>query len=93
MNWDAFFTVHFGLHWEGPRLPEDVAWKLSHLEVPPVCVLDATCGPGADTETLAQMLPDAQITAVEAQAQFVTETQARCIHLVHESAVSRATCV
>ncbi|NRB04613.1 MAG: class I SAM-dependent methyltransferase [Rhodobacteraceae bacterium] len=77
MDWDAFFTVHRELHREGPGLPEDVAWALAQLGASPARVLDAACGPGADTQTLARLLPDASIDAVEKQAHFVDEARAR----------------
>jgi SAM-dependent methyltransferase len=71
-----FFTLHADLPREGPGSPEDVLWALSHVGWPER-VIDAACGPGADAETLAETLPQAQITAVDAHAPFVTQAAAR----------------
>lgn len=72
----AFFEVHRGLPREGPGLPEDVHWALAQIK-PPARVLDAACGPGADTATLAEALPQARIEAVEMVPHFVTEARER----------------
>ncbi len=77
MNWDAFFTVHSGLDREGPGLASDVHWALRHVPVPPARVLDAGSGPGADSVTLANALPEAEILAVDTHPAFVTDAQAR----------------
>ncbi|MFQ6548109.1 class I SAM-dependent methyltransferase [Aestuariibius sp. 2305UL40-4] len=78
MNWDAFFTLHRDLPREGPGTADDVRWVLDTAGITgPVTVLDAACGPGADTETLADALPDAQIHGIEKTPHFVTEAQAR----------------
>jgi hypothetical protein len=66
MDWNAFFTVHRDLPREGPGEPADVLWALKTAGVPgAVTVLDAACGPGADTVTLADALPDATITGMD----------------------------
>ncbi len=79
MDWDAFFTVHRGLDREGPGTPADVHWTIERTGLRgAVDVLDAGCGPGADLATLAAALPDARLTGIEQQAQFVHEAQARC---------------
>ncbi|WP_068116464.1 class I SAM-dependent methyltransferase [Tropicimonas marinistellae] len=79
MDWDAFFTLHDGLPREGPGCPEDVHWAIgvagTHGEAR---VCDAGCGPGADTETLAEALPDAWIDAVDLHGPFAAATAARC---------------
>ena len=72
---EAFFTVHRDLPREGPGLPEHVRWALDALTVPPARVFDAACGPGADTVTLAECLPGAELLAVDLQAQFVEQAQ------------------
>lgn len=75
---DAFFTVHRDLPREGPGLPEDVAWAIDRLDLAPHAhVLDAACGPGADLETLAGLLPDARLTGMEQVAHFVDATRLR----------------
>lgn len=78
MDWDAFFTVHSDLPREGPGEPADVYWALKAAEVSgAISVLDAGAGPGADTVTLAQALPDAQITSVEKHPGFVAQARSR----------------
>jgi SAM-dependent methyltransferase len=73
---EAFFTLHRDLPREGPGLAEDVIWALGHAWSRRH-VIDAACGPGADTVTLAEALPDAQITGIDRQAHFVAAAQAR----------------
>ena len=72
----AFFTLHADLPREGPGCPEDVLWALSHVGWPER-VIDAGCGPGADAETLAEALPQAQVTAIDAHPPFVAEAARR----------------
>ncbi|SFC37105.1 class I SAM-dependent methyltransferase [Tropicimonas isoalkanivorans] len=79
MDWEAFSTLHDGLDREGPGCADDVRWAVgmagTHGEAR---VLDAGCGPGADTETLAHELPEAWIDAVDLHAPFAAATAARC---------------
>lgn len=78
MDWEAFFTVHSGLDREGPGLPADVDWAARTAGLTgAVTVLDAGCGPGADTLRLAQMLPEARITALDLHPGFVEQARAR----------------
>lgn len=78
MDMAAFMKVHQGLDREGPGLPDDVHWAVAQTGLSgPVRVCDAGCGPGADTVTLAQTLPEAQITGIEKMGQFVREAQPR----------------
>lgn len=72
---EAFFTVHCDLPREGPGLPKHVHWALDTLPQSPTRVLDAACGPGADTVTLAEALPEADILAVDLQAAFVEQAR------------------
>ncbi|MEM8632759.1 MAG: class I SAM-dependent methyltransferase [Pseudomonadota bacterium] len=74
----AFFTLHRSLPREGPGEAADVYWALS-LAMPPAGakVLDAACGPGADTLTLAEALPTAEIDGVEKTDHFVEEARSR----------------
>lgn len=85
----AFFEVHRGLPREGPGMPEDVHWALAQID-PPARVLDAACGPGADTATLAEALPQARIEAVEMVPHFVMEAQKRTAHFGDRIMVSDA---
>lgn len=73
---EAFFAVHCDLDREGPGEPADVHWALAQVGRP-ARVLDAACGPGADTVTLAECLPDAEIRAVDMQASFVEQARKR----------------
>lgn len=72
---EAFFTVHRDLPREGPGMPEQVHWVLDALPQKPMSVFDAACGPGADTVTLAEALPDAEILAVDLHAPFITQAR------------------
>ncbi|PRY21401.1 methyltransferase family protein [Aliiruegeria haliotis] len=76
---EEFFVIHRDLPREGPGSPEDVNWAIevagTHGEAR---VLDAGCGPGADTEALAEALPEAWIDAVEMHGPFAEATAARC---------------
>lgn len=75
---EAFFTVHRGLPREGPGEAADVLWALDVARTPAKArILDAACGPGADTAVLATARPEAEILAVEITPHFVTETKAR----------------
>ncbi|MGR3511864.1 MAG: class I SAM-dependent methyltransferase [Paracoccaceae bacterium] len=75
---DAFFTVHRALHREGPGEAADVHWALDVARTPESArILDAACGPGADTVTLAEARPSADILAVEITPHFVEEARAR----------------
>ena len=76
MNREAFFTVHRELPREGPGEAADVHWVLDQIPKP-ARVLDAACGPGADTVTLADALPEAAITAIDKMPHFVAETRTR----------------
>ncbi len=79
MSQNPFFIVHRDLDREGPGDASDVHWALNLLDIAgPVRVLDAGCGPGADTETLAASLPEAQILAVDGQDHFIQAAAARC---------------
>ncbi len=67
-----FFTLHRDLPREGPGEPLDVEWavRTAGLENPAL-VLDAACGPGSDTVTLAQAMPSARIESVDQIEHFV----------------------
>ena len=73
----AFFTLHRDLPREGPGSAAEVDWVLDRIP-PPARVIDAACGPGADTVTLAERLPGARIAAVDRQAHFIAEARRRC---------------
>ena len=71
-----FFTLHKDLPREGPGEPEDVLWAIGVAGTRGgVSVLDAACGPGADTVTLATALPEATITAVDWHEGFVGQAK------------------
>lgn len=73
---DAFFTLHREIPRQGPGAAENVLWALGQI-APPARVIDAACGPGADTETLAEALPAARIEAVDHTPHFIDEARAR----------------
>ncbi len=74
----AFFTVHRDLHREGPGLADDVHWALKVAETgDDVRILDAACGPGADTLVLAEARTIARIDAIDITPHFVAEARAR----------------
>ena len=73
-----FWEVHSGLPREGPGEPADVAWATERAGLSgAVRILDAGCGPGADIESFAHLLPEARITGVETHPGFVEEARAR----------------
>lgn len=75
---EAFFTIHRDLPREGPGEAADVLWALETAGTRPEArILDAACGPGADTVTLAEARPGATVEAVEKQAHFVEDTRRR----------------
>lgn len=74
---EAFFALHRDLPREGPGLPEDVLWALDTAQTPENArILDAACGPGADTITLAEARPKARIDAIDLHAPFAKATRA-----------------
>ncbi len=74
---EAFFLVHSDLPREGPGEADDVRWAVNVANTPADArVLDAACGPGADTITLARTLPAADILAVDLHEPFVEQTRA-----------------
>ena len=73
-----FWTVHSDLPRQGPGEPADVAWAIERASLGgAVRILDAGCGPGADIETFAAMLPEAHVTGVEMHAPFVEDARKR----------------
>ncbi len=75
---EAFLTVYSDLAREGPGMPADVAWAIYVAGTPTDArIMDAGCGSGADTVTLAKERPQATIEAVEQIGQFVTAAQKR----------------
>lgn len=75
---EAFFAVHRGLDREGPGETADVLWALSVAGTPPAAhILDAACGPGADTVALAEARPEARVHAIEITPHFVEEARKR----------------
>ncbi|MDU9003742.1 class I SAM-dependent methyltransferase [Sedimentitalea todarodis] len=76
---EVLARIYTGLDREGPGDPADVAWAIKRLGLNGArAVCDAGCGSGADSETLANALPKAQITAIEQLPHLVKEAQARC---------------
>ena len=65
---EIFFAIHHGLPREGPgnRACAERALALAAPLPGPPRILDIACGPGLQTVELAEMLPGAQITAIDA---------------------------
>jgi SAM-dependent methyltransferase len=85
MNFDdstqrrVFFEVHSGLPREGPGNRESTERALAlagDLPAQPR-VLDIACGPGMQTIDLADLLPNAKITAIAGHAPFLIELRRR----------------
>ncbi len=75
---EAFFTVHRDLPREGPGEAADVLWALDVARTPEASrILDAGCGPGADTVALAEARGVADILALDLQEHFIEETRRR----------------
>ena len=75
----VFFEVHSGLPREGPgdRATVERALKLvGRLPARPD-ILDIACGPGGQTIDLAELIPDARITAVDPYAPFLRDLEDR----------------
>ena len=75
----VFFEAHAGLPREGPGDRPSTARALDLARPLPAApqVLDIACGPGAQTIDLAELLPQATITAVDLHEPFVAETNRR----------------
>lgn len=75
----TFFTLHSGLPREGPgdRVSVRRALELAGPLPPQPTVLDIACGPGGQTIDLAEHLPDARITALDAHKPFLDELDRR----------------
>lgn len=75
----AFFAVHNDMPREGPgdRASVEQALRLASPLPARLDVLDIACGPGGQTLDLADLLPDAQITALDAYPPFLDQLEAR----------------
>jgi SAM-dependent methyltransferase len=75
----VFFELHRGLPREGPGSRDCTARALAlTAPIPPDArVLDIACGPGMQTMDLADLLPDAEITALDNHAPFLAEVKRR----------------
>ncbi|NNG04934.1 MAG: class I SAM-dependent methyltransferase [Inquilinus sp.] len=75
----VFFDIHSGLPREGPGNRESTRRALDLARPLPdrPTVLDIACGPGMQTMDLAELMPDARITAVDNHPPFVEEANRR----------------
>ena len=75
----VFFDLHSGLPREGPGSRESTERALRLAgELPKAAkVLDIACGPGRQTLDLAELLPEAEILAVDNHPPFVAEVNRR----------------
>ena len=78
---EVFFDIHSGLPREGPGSRASTARALELCGPLPdhAAVLDIACGPGQQTMDLADLLPDAMITAIDNHPPFVDETNRRAV--------------
>ncbi|MEM8655082.1 MAG: class I SAM-dependent methyltransferase [Pseudomonadota bacterium] len=77
-EWAAFMDARAGLPRQGPGAADDVCWAVDRLQLSgAVDVFDAGCGPGDDSVTLAEGLPEARIRAVDTAEPFVAQARAR----------------
>jgi SAM-dependent methyltransferase len=76
---DVFFDVHSGLPREGPGNWDctERALRLAGRLPSSAMVLDIACGPGMQTMDLADLLPDAEIVAVDTHEPFIEEANRR----------------
>lgn len=75
----AFFAVHKDMPREGPgdRASVEQALQLAGPLPPRPEVLDVACGPGGQTLDLADLLPDARITALDGYPPFLAQLETR----------------
>ena len=75
----AFFAVHNDMPREGPGDRASVVEALRLAGPLPARpdILDLACGPGGQTLDLADLLPDARITALDGYAPFLRDLEAR----------------
>ena len=75
----VFFELHSALPREGPGSRECTARALTLADALPgrPRLLDIGCGPGMQTLDLAELLPQARITAVDNHAPYLAELQRR----------------
>ena len=73
----VFFDVHNGLPREGPgdRASMERALTLAGPLPPNPQILDIACGPGGQTLDLADLIPDARITAVDGYQPFLRDLE------------------
>lgn len=75
----VFFDLHSGLPREGPGDRDSIARALGLAgPLPPgPRVLDIACGPGGQTLDLADLIPDAEITALDGHEPFLRDLERR----------------
>jgi SAM-dependent methyltransferase len=74
----GFLEIYAAADRQGPGETSDVVWALNESGLSGrLAVLDAGCGTGADTFTLAQALPEARIEAVDREVAFVEGAKLR----------------
>src|SRR5262245_19674618 len=96
MNFDdegrrrVFFEVHSGLPREGPGNRESTQRALALAGALPAAsrVLDIACGPGMQTLDLAELLPNATITAIDGHAPFLIELRRRAAEHGHSERIT-----
>lgn len=76
---EVFFELHSGLPREGPGDRESMIRALALAGPLPAApqVLDIACGPGGQTLDLAELIPDAEITALDGHPPFLLDLERR----------------
>ena len=83
---EGFLELYAGADRQGPGTTSDVVWALNESGLSGrIKVLDAGCGTGADSWTLAQALPEAQIALVfgREDSGLTSDELQRCQYHVH----------
>src|SRR5262245_40331320 len=85
-----FFEVHSGLPREGPGNRESTQRALALAGALPAAsrVLDIACGPGMQTLDLAELLPNATITAIDGHAPFLLQMRRRAAQHGHGPSIT-----
>lgn len=72
MSMEAFFKLHSGLEREGPGDAASLQWAFGLAGTgPDARILDAGCGPGADSGTLLNLASQGEVIAMDVHDHFV----------------------
>lgn len=87
---DVFFDVHCGLPRQGPGDAKSTrkALRLCRDLPSDANILDIGCGPGAQTVVIAEALPEARITAIDAHEPYLKQLQDRAKSVACDTRIS-----